>query len=901
MSILKTFKIIVYVNYLVISIISLIFISNTFLNSAQLYPKTLKKHLFRVNNVEWSPDGKQLVSGSVHGRIILWRYFTKKIKVSINLRRDLKSISWSPDGTKLAVGFKRGSVEILDAETFRRQTKISKLGFSKVISIDWSPDGKFIAIAGHKTKFPMKLIPTVSIYETSKYKEVMTFQGKRGSIKSIDWSPDGKYIAASGLSDNSIIIWNIITSKLEIKLVGHENIVNSIAWNPNGKILASGSDDGTVKVWNTESGVIISTFSLSPEINEIGRSKSIQSVQISQVVTVDASEVNIVIWSPDGIFIASGSNDNTIRIWHAGLGILHRTLNGHTGIIASLAWNPLIDNIASGSGDHTVKIWPLSSNIIVDEIIALNDNKEATIKILSYARKLKGLVTSTSTPNKINNFELRILKGEFETEASYKQRLSEAYSIKHNIERLIPITLEDKIINFDIGKYNAEEETFPLTIKELTGTVFLKVPISDAPEFKSRASNLSATITTQMNLEGGIDIINLVVIDSSINKKYFVLKGETLSFNILRKKNDLAETLSKDLKPPQISILTPSSSRGMKKSLNNNNLTVRGIVTDESGIYEVLVNGVVAQLSSNGNFWADVRLHFGENTINIMAEDMKGNKSTQSISVVRLSAAQPPPTIVREEKFQVPIAAKTVDFKFGKYYALIIANQNYRYKSVSDLDYPIEDAKKIRDVLTDYYTFDKSNVYFLENPDRREILNILIKLRRNLNENDNLLIFYAGHGYWDEDERQGYWLPKNADWDDRSDWLSNSDLRDKIRAIKAKNLLLISDACFSGGIFKVREAFTKPEISIQKIYDLPSRKAITSGALKTVPDKSVFVEYLVKRLKNNQEKYLYSEKLYISMRDAVINNSPTNQTPQFGVIGSAGDEGGDFVFVRKDK
>ena len=705
--------------------------------------------------------------------------------------------------------------------------------------------------------------------------------------------------------------------------------------------------------------------------------------------------MNIVIWSPDGIFIASGSNDNTIRIWHAGLGILHRTLNGHTGIIASLAWNPLIDNIASGSGDHTVKIWPLSSNIIVDEIIALNDNKEATIKILSYARKLKGLVTSTSTPNKINNFELRILKGEFETEASYKQRLSEAYSIKHNIERLIPITLEDKIINFDIGKYNAEEETFPLTIKELTGTVFLKVPISDAPEFKSRASNLSATITTQMNLEGGIDIINLVVndlsinktyfalkdeaggliiskeyknivdfdigkydaeedtfpltikeltgtvflkvpisdapefksrasnlsatittqmnleggidiinlvvIDSSINKKYFVLKGETLSFNILRKKNDLAETLSKDLKPPQISILTPSSSRGMKKSLNNNNLTVRGIVTDESGIYEVLVNGVVAQLSSNGNFWADVRLHFGENTINIMAEDMKGNKSTQSISVVRLSAAQPPPTIVREEKFQVPIAAKTVDFKFGKYYALIIANQNYRYKSVSDLDYPIEDAKKIRDVLTDYYTFDKSNVYFLENPDRREILNILIKLRRNLNENDNLLIFYAGHGYWDEDERQGYWLPKNADWDDRSDWLSNSDLRDKIRAIKAKNLLLISDACFSGGIFKVREAFTKPEISIQKIYDLPSRKAITSGALKTVPDKSVFVEYLVKRLKNNQEKYLYSEKLYISMRDAVINNSPTNQTPQFGVIGSAGDEGGDFVFVRKDK
>ena len=98
----------------------------------------------------------------------------------------------------------------------------------------------------------------------------------------------------------------------------------------------------------------------------------------------------------------------------------------------------------------------------------------------------------------------------------------------------------------------------------------------------------------------------------------------------------------------------------------------------------------------------------------------------------------------------------------------------------------------------------------------------------------------------------------------------------------------------------MREAFISPDMSIQKIYEMPSRNALTSGALLTVPDKSVFVKYLVKRLKNNQEKYLYSQKLYINMRDAVINNSPTNQTPQFGVIGSTGDEGGDFVFVRKN-
>ena len=234
----------------------------------------------------------------------------------------------------------------------------------------------------------------------------------------------------------------------------------------------------------------------------------------------------------------------------------------------------------------------------------------------------------------------------------------------------------------------------------------------------------------------------------------------------------------------------------------------------------MLVNGTEAQLSADGTFWVDVRLRVGENRLEIIAENTKGDKATKSFTVVRESAAPPPPVVVKSE-----------EFSFGDYYALVIANQDYTYDSVSDLDYPIQDAKKIIETLTEYYTFDKGNVYFLENPDRGEILKKFTELRRNLKDNDNLLIFYAGHGYWDEDERQGYWLPKNADWNDRSDWLSNSVLRDKIRALKAKHTLLISDACFSGGIFKVREAFVNPEMSIQKIYEMPSRKALSRKTL----------------------------------------------------------------------
>ena len=73
---------------------------------------------------------------------------------------------------------------------------------------------------------------------------------------------------------------------------------------------------------------------------------------------------------------------------------------------------------------------------------------------------------------------------------------------------------------------------------------------------------------------------------------------------------------------------------------------------------------------------------------------------------------------------------------------------------------------------------------------------------------------------------------------------------------------------------------------------------MTSGTLTEVPDRSVFIEYFIKRLIDNRNKYLSSEQLFIKSKDAVINNSPLRQIPQFGEIRETGDEGGDFIFVR---
>jgi Caspase domain len=236
----------------------------------------------------------------------------------------------------------------------------------------------------------------------------------------------------------------------------------------------------------------------------------------------------------------------------------------------------------------------------------------------------------------------------------------------------------------------------------------------------------------------------------------------------------------------------------------------------------------------------------------------------------------------------------------GKYFGLLIGVSQYQ-DSKLNLEKPVRDAQQLADLLTNQYSFDKKDVTMLSNPTRQEIMSELYKLRSVITPNDNLLIFFAGHGFWDESIKQGYWWPKDAQSSNPSFWLSNSDLREQIRGINSAHTLLISDACFSGGIFKTRDAgdITKAPIDIQVLYKTKSRRAITSGNLSAVPDRSIFFEYLTNKLLANEDKFMPAQKLFYSLKTAVIHNSLN--IPQEGVITEAGDEGGDFIFIRKQQ
>jgi len=255
------------------------------------------------------------------------------------------------------------------------------------------------------------------------------------------------------------------------------------------------------------------------------------------------------------------------------------------------------------------------------------------------------------------------------------------------------------------------------------------------------------------------------------------------------------------------------------------------------------------------------------------------------------------PEVVENVMPAAVAASSIVPIGAGKYYALIIGINDYADPDINSLDFCIRDAESFYNAVTSFYTFDKENVKFLKNATMADIVTSLDYFAKVVKPADSFLIFYAGHGVWNKTSETGFWLPSDARKNSTLNWFRNSALRDFLREVNSRHTLLITDACFAGSIFKTRAAFGDANLAVNKLYELPSRKAMTSGTLTEVPDQSAFLKYMLERLNVNKEKYLSSEQLFSSFRIAVINNS--NVIPQYGEIKDVGDQGGDFIFIHK--
>jgi len=338
-----------------------------------------------------------------------------------------------------------------------------------------------------------------------------------------------------------------------------------------------------------------------------------------------------------------------------------------------------------------------------------------------------------------------------------------------------------------------------------------------------------------------------------------------------------------DTEPPVVKIISPAIVHGESFQTADGKLELIGEVKDQSKIRIVFVNNESRLVDESGIFASSLSLTPGENQIQIKALDEHNNLLSQNFII-----QYDPPIVTLADKINAG----------SKYYGLIIGNEKYEDSSFPNLDNPIRDARSLEKTLIENYTFEAENITFLENATRADIIQSLDGLSGVITEEDNLLIFYAGHGDYHADSNNGFWIPTDAERVVKTNWFRNSTLADYLKEINSKHTLLITDACFAGSIFAMRSVSGNPDRAYEKLYELPSRKAMTSGQLTEVPDQSSFARYLIERLQENQDTYLSSEQLFSSFRIAVINNS--SAIPRYGEIRNVGDEGGDFIFLKKE-
>lgn len=587
--------------------------------------------------------------------------------------------------------------------------------------------------------------------------------------------------------------------------------------------------------------------------------------------------VNNVVFNIDNTLMATASSDRTIKLWTIPTGKLTATLKGHTDAVLALRFTRNDKFIFSVGEDKTLNLWSIDSAKI---IYSKKDHLKA-IRALDVSNDDRWVATGGAD----REILLRdAVSGVIEKKLVAHENWVRALAFSPDSKTLASGGDDKKIILWDVetGKQVREfpQRGWIYDLKFSNDGKYLFAAL----EKNSVAAYDLATGLPALKLEDFQTPVRSIAISPNGKEvatieefmqtvKYWNIESLHIS-PVFRHKD------SKDKSGPLILVSNPPNIQDNRVRIYKDLIDLRGTVTDESGVRSLKVNGIVTPIKDNGNFILNIPLAMGDNYVNIEVTDVNDNIALKKLIITRKSADG--------EQYNPALA---------KNFLLVIGIDNYQYWP--KLNNAVKDASDIATVLMGKYNFEFSNVTTLrdEQATRSSIYKGLRSLIEKVSPQDNLVIYFSGHGYFDELLSEGYWIPVDAELNSSGDYISNTEILKVLGSINSQHTFLIADACFSGALFAdSRRGYT------ENVEKFKSRWGLASGRLETVSDgeiggNSPFAKRVVQFLRENEkDKFAISELIqYVKTQVA----EDTNQTPIGNPLKALGDEGGELVFYRK--
>jgi hypothetical protein len=586
---------------------------------------------------------------------------------------------------------------------------------------------------------------------------------------------------------------------------------------------------------------------------------------------------NGIIFSNDNTSLAAACSDGTIKIWSIPDGKLLSTLKGHTDAVLSVRFTNGDRSLVSISDDKAVNLWDVQTA----KLISSEKDHLKSIRGLDASPDGKWIATSGAEKD---IFLRDGTSGKTVKKLQGHEGWVRALAFSPDNKILASGSDDKKIILWDLesGKqvrqFPQRGWTYDLEFSNDGKYLFAALEKNAVEAYDVNtglpALKLNDFATPVLALDVSPNGKEVVTIQEFIHEvKYWNIESLNIS-PVFRFKD------KKDINPPQIFVSNPPNIQDNQVRYSKDLIDITGSVIDESGVRRLRINGIETPIKSNGNFVIKLPLSMGDNFVTIEATDVNDNIALKKFSVLRKD-----------------LDGGDYDASKAKNFLCVVGINNYEYWP--HLNNAVKDANDMAGTLMGMYNFDFSNVTVLRD-EQATRSNIYKTLRNYINQvapTDNLVIYFSGHGHFDELLNEGYWIPFEARLNEEGDYLPNSSILKIIEGINSQHTFLVADACFSGSLFGEQKRGYAENVEKYK-----SRWGLASGRLETVSDgaqgtNSPFATQVIKYLKENKKDKIAVSELIQAVKLGVAET--TNQTPIGNPLKVSGDEGGELVFYKR--